>query len=481
MSTAYPPTAPLRGRRVVDPAALLAAARTEHGRRHFRRAAALAATAGRCGAPAEPLALAAALAEADAWAAAGEDGRAAAAVQRILPHHPQATEAHFRLGCCLGRLERLGEAAASLQTCLDLEMAAGERDQGLRAQATCALAAIRTAAGDLAGATQLYSQTLAIGPGLTEAPYQLAACLCRLGKPRAVAARLSALLDAGDPEQGLLLADVLQTHGCWQAALQALGPVERRLGVTQETAWFRGYNLFMLRRFAAARAAFERLAPSSSLYGQALLWRLHTAWVEDDWPEATRVLRLLPKAQLPRALRRLYLLLQQLLVDGGGFTTIACRPPEAKLMGRALLTLLQAFWTVGRHDLAQRVLLFLPLLNWPEGFGEAGLLALSCGLQGRERRPLLHTAERLLAQVEQLNLAERLGQARIALELGRPHAAALALSQEEERGWEGFRLWAQALRQQAGALCRAPATYPTTKGGMGAGVLQPAAAPGSAR
>ena len=452
------PALPLPATRRAKPAELLEAARRRLGHKQFRRAAALAGAASRRLAPAEYLAWEAAMVEARAWEAAGEFGRAVAALQRILPHHPEATETRFRLGYYMGRLERWAEAAGCLQACLDQ----GEGPwyynpspavAGWRAH--WALAAAREALGDLRGAADLYGQAFAGNPALWEAPYRLAACLSRMGKARAIRQRLVSLLDDSNPEHGMLLADVLSVQGRYSEALQAVAAVERSLGVTQETASFRGYALFMLGRFEAARIAFERLAPSASLYGGALLWRLHAAWAGDDWPEATRCLRKLAKAPVAPVLRRLYGHLHRLLVDGGGFTQLSRGRAESLVIGKALLTLLHAFWTAGRPDLGRRLLLLLPLLNWPHGYREAGLLAFRCGLgaagrtSGRGRIPgqrsLLEEADRLLARVDPPDADLCLGRARIALELGRPHEACALLQRESHLTWEGFRVWAQAL------------------------------------
>lgn len=238
------------------------------------------------------------------------------------------------------------------------------------------LGSLQEQLGNYQRALGAYRQVQAIRPDDTD-------CLCRLmaaareaGGPvlRAEVRRLAAGLDTA----GLLrLADALLVERAHRPALWVLRAVEGRAGATQDTCLLRGHALAMLGKPGAAAFALERITPRASAYPLALRRRLYLYWAMDDWPQAAGTLRRLQAlGQWPPAAARLYPVIHRLLVDGGAVGTLSADPAESAAIGAVLLSVLDTLLACGREDQAGTLTLLLPVLAWPGGYEQAGLLAL---------------------------------------------------------------------------------------------------------
>ena len=138
----------------------------------------------------------------------------------------------------------------------------------------------------------------------------------------------------------------------------------------------RGLGLLREGRPEPAAIAFSTLAPTASMFPDALVGRLIAAWCTDDWPEATHVLRVITRTKgVVRPRRQVLRELHRLLVEGGAVTALQAARNRAEIEADTLLTL-DALLAAGQSRQARRAVLLLQASGWAAPLAAAAAIFL---------------------------------------------------------------------------------------------------------
>ncbi len=307
---------------------------------------------------------------------------------------PDYTDLELLRGECLSACGRLPEAAAAFRRCLDLGDAPSAYGGALGAGSHLALGALgrlQAAVGDAAGATESLAAAYQAFPEDPEPLYSLAATLAASGRARELPARLGKLLDARDPQQLMLKADLLSVQRLFRPALQALDAAVRLAPHDPEVYYMRAVCRLSLGRPAEALADLRQVPADHALGPAALRRQVLGAWATGDCVTATALLAGPARKGLPSAALPAWRAIHQVLCRGGdpGEVVSAWGQAGAEVVLQAVDILLAA----GVTALAERVARLMDGAGWSEGHR---LLGLTYRLHGH-RRLALDQFERALA------------------------------------------------------------------------------------